>query len=96
MPRQTKKRRNNDPLQVYEFGSEDVQYQIDEFPTLSNTAQRTRTVMTAIPGDPLDIAPSIPAFLDEPDELVSTWSSEAPDLGFIKVKGKARRYENSV
>ena len=96
MPRQTRKRRNNDRLQIYDLGDDDVQYQIEEFATLSNTTHRTRTVMTAIPGGPIHITPLIPTIPDEPGESFDTWSSDAPDLSLIKVKGKARRYENSV
>lgn len=96
MPRQTRKRRNNDRLQIYDLGDDDVQYQIEEFATLSNTTHRTRTVMTAIPGGPIHITPLIPTIPDEPGEPFDTWSSDAPDLSLIKVKGKARRYENSV
>ena len=96
MSRPAKKRRQN-RIQVYNFDDSDVQHEFEEFSTLSNTTHRTRTVMTAIPGKPLDIAPSVPTLPDEPDEQLSTtWSSDTPDLGSIKVKGKARRYENSV
>ena len=93
--RRKKRKKNN--VQIYSL-DDLVESEVEEVPTISNSesARVTRTVITTIRAheniDPL-YTNQIPFSPQSIDDLPASAPS---DLGYLQVKTKAKRYQNSV